>query len=152
MDEELIFSTLALLMDEVQWGDPEVGFVTTSRRVKLWNDVPFELKPVCYQAEWGDSVGQISGMPYKTILEANWIIYQDSAQDPNTPGAILNNLIIEGVYEALAPKPADPGFHDERNTLGGLVYHCFIQGRLFKAPGDIDGQGMMVIPIKLLVP
>jgi hypothetical protein len=155
MNEELILYTLAQRMADVRWareGDPaEVRrFVTMSRRVELFSDCPAQ--PACYQAEHGDMVAKVTGMPYKTVLEAKWIIYQNVAQDPNQLGAVENNLIIGGCYRALAPRPDDPGFHDRRNTLGGLVHHCFISGNLFKDPGDLDGQGMMVIPIKVLVP
>lgn len=157
MDEEAIMSALAERMDDVRWtrqGDaPDARrFVTVSRRVKLFSDVPATSQPACFQAEWGDDEGQVSGMPYKTVLGANWIIYQCVNKDKNAIGAVENNLIIDGVRRALAPRPIDRGFQDKRNTLNGLVYHCFISGRLFKDPGDIDDQGMVVVPIKLLVP
>lgn len=155
MNEELILFTLAQRMELVSWqrvgpDEPVRQFVTMSRRVVLFSDCPAQ--PACYQAEHGDTVAQVTGMPYKTIIEAKWIIYQNVAQDPTQLGAVENNLIIEGCYRALAPLPNDPGFPYKRNTLGGLVHHCFISGALFKDPGDLDGQGMMVIPIKLLVP
>lgn len=154
MNEELIFYTLAERMAAVRWtrlGDdePERQFVTMSRRVVLFGECPAQ--PACYQAEHGDQVAQVTDMPYKTILEAKWIVYQNVAQDPLALGAVENNLIIQGCYEALKPLPNDPGF-PKRNTLGGLVHHCYISGQLFKDPGDLDGQGMMVVPIKLLVP
>lgn len=155
MNEELIFYTLAQRMADVSWqrsgdGEPVRQFVTMSRRVELFSDCPAQ--PACYQAEHGDTVAQVTGLPYKTTLEAKWIIYQNVAQDPKALGTVENNLIIEGCYRALAPRPTDPGFPFKRNTLDGLVHHCFISGNLFKDPGDLDGQGMLIIPIKLLVP
>ena len=154
MDEEAIFVALAERMTEVVWLENAVekSFVTTDRRVRLFSDVPVEQQPACFQAEHGDTYQQVSNLPYKVILEANWIIYQAPGMDLNVRGAILNNLILKGCREALKPKPQDEGWFDERNTLNGLVYHCFISGRVFKDPGDIDGQGMIVVPIKLLVP
>ncbi len=157
MDEELILYTLALRMADVRWtrsGDaPDARrFITVSRRVKLFSDVAFAQQPACFQAEWGDDSAQVTGMPYKTVIQANWIIYQCVGKDKNALGAIENNLILNGVRRVLAPTPSDRGFPDNRNTLGGLVHHCFISGRIFKDPGDIDDQGMMVVPIKLLVP
>lgn len=154
MNEELILFTLAQRMQEVRWtrqgvDEPERKFVTMSRRVVLFGECPAQ--PACYQAEHGDQVAQVTGMPYKTIIEAKWIVYQNVAQDPKALGAVENNLIIQGCYDVLAPKPTDPGW-PKRNTLDGLVHHCYIGGQLFKDPGDLDGQGMMVIPIKLLVP
>lgn len=156
IDDELIFYTLAQRMAATRWtrtGESvERKFKTVSRRVKLFSDVAAPQQPACFQAEWGSDEQQVTNLPQKTSLLANWIIYQAVGNDDKALGAVENNLILRGVREALAPQPDDPGFLDRRNTLGGLVYHCYISGRLFKDPGDIDGQGMMVVPIKLLVP
>lgn len=157
IDEELILYTLALRMADVRWarsGDAVDArrFQTTSRRVAHFSDVTSDMQPACYQAEHTTTEEQRTGLPYKTTLEANWIIYQCVGRDKAAIPAIENNLIIKGVREALAPRPNDTGFQDKRNTLGGLVHHCFISGRIFKDPGDIDDQGMLVVPIKLLVP
>lgn len=157
MNDELIMWTLAQLMAEVRWtvpGDvtPDTHrFKTITRRIRLFADVGTDQQPWCGQAEHGLMEAQITDMPYKTTMEANWIVYQATAQDDKAIGAITNNLIMQGVRKVMAPKPKDIGW-PKRNTLGGLVYHCFISGRVFKDPGDIDGQGMMVIPLKLLVP
>ena len=157
VDEETVLYTLAERMALVRW--ERVGeaqdhrrFITISRRVKLFSDVPGRSQPACYQAEHGTTEDQITGMPYRSIVEANWIIYQDVSKDKKGIGAIENNLILGGIRAALAPFPQDPGYSNERNTLNGLVHHCYISGKIFKDPGDIDGQGMMVIPIKVLVP
>lgn len=157
IDEELILSALALRMIEVRWqreGDAVDArrFKTISRRVRLFADVPTSEQPACFQAEWRSVEEQRTGLPYKTTLEANWIIFQAIGKDKNALGAVENNLIIGGCRRALAPLTSDPGFPDQRNTLGGLVHHCFISGAIFKDPGDIDDQGMLVIPIKVLVP
>lgn len=156
MDEEVIFHRLAERMSLVTWirpGETKVNrFKTISRRVKLFSDVTASQQPACFQAEHADQVGQVTGMPYKSVLEANWIIYQNVSQDPNALGTVENNSILKGVMEALRPLPQDPGFLDNRNTLNGLVWHCYVQGRVFKDPGDIDGQGMLIVPIKVLVP
>jgi hypothetical protein len=37
-----------------------------------------------------------------------------------------------------------------RQTLDGLVFHCFIDGKILKGPGDIDGDGIAVMPMKIL--
>lgn len=153
IDDELIFYTLAQRMAAVRWTreSTELKFITISRRVKLFSDVDPQQQPACFQAEWATDEAEITGMPQKTILQANWIIYQCVARDSKALGAVENNLIISGCRAALAPLPDDPGF-PKRNTLGGIVHHCYIGGRIFKDPGDLDGQGMIVIPIKVLVP
>lgn len=157
VDEETILSTLFALTEQVTWrrsGDAsDRSFLTRSRRVKLFSDVSLSEQPACFQAEHGTTEEQVTGMPYKSVIEAAWVIYQAIAQEgPQIEGTVENNLILGGVRAALAPSPRDPGFFDKRNTLGGIVHHCFISGRVFKDPGDIDGQGMLVVPIKVLVP
>jgi len=157
IDEELIYATLFERVADVRWqrpGEEEAGrgFVTMSRRVKLFSDVPSTIQPACYQAEHTTIDGQVTGMPYKTTMIANWIVYQSVGKDKNAIPAQENNYIIRGIREALQPRPTDVGFLDRRNTLGSLVHHCFISGTIFRDPGDLDDQGMIVIPIKLLVP
>jgi hypothetical protein len=127
-------------------------FITISRRIRLFSDVSAQQQPACFQTEWASDEQQVTGMPYKTTLMAAWTVFQCIAKDHNALGTVENNLIIGGCRAALAPLPTDPGFPYKRNTLNGLVHHCFISGRIFKDPGDIDDQGMIVIPIKLLVP
>ena len=158
IDEEPIMYALASLMTSVRWtsaGDVSQDtrkFLTVSRRVKLFSDVPTDQQPACFQAEWASEEVQVSGMPYKTTLMANWIVFQAVAKDPAALGSVENNHILKGIRRVLEPQPNDRGYPDRRNTLNGLVHHCFISGRIFKDPGDIDAQGMLVIPIKLLVP
>ena len=158
IDEELILATLFERVASVSWlreGDDPAQprtFVTTDRRVRLFADVPSNQHPACFQAEWGTDELQQSNLPYKATITANWIVFQCVGKDKKAKGTIENNLILGGIRKALAPLPSDPGFHDKRNTLGGLVYHCFISGRIFKDPGDIDDQGMIGVAIKLLVP
>jgi hypothetical protein len=157
IDEELILFTLAQRMADVRWarvGDEpdQRRFITVSRRIRLFADVPSAEQPACFQTEWATDEAQVTGMPYKTTIMAAWTIFQAMGKDKKALGTVENNLIIGGCRKALAPQPSDPGFLDKRNTLNGLVHHCFISGRIFKDPGDIDDQGMIVIPIKLLVP
>lgn len=153
---EAIFSALFALVSGITWTSIATNapqqFITTSRRVKLFSDVIAQQQPSLFQAEHDEQLGQVTNLPYKNTMGANWIIFQNVCADPNQQGAIENNLILDQVMAALAPVPSDPGFRDKRNTLGGLVHHCYVSGRLFKDPGDIDGQGMMVVPIKILVP
>lgn len=151
MTREEIYTALFNLTSSITWGSPARTFKERSRRVKLFSDVPKTQQPALYQAEHAEVSTQVSNLPYKRTFAASWIVYQAVGSDPKAVPAIENNLILDALYAAIAPVPADRG-HPQRNTLGGLVYHCFIDGEIFKDPGDIDNQGMMVIPIKLLVP
>lgn len=151
VDREAIFTTLIALAKEATWGTVKPRkFLEISRRVKLFSDAA--LQPSLFQAEHAEEVVQINKLPYKWLLKVNWIVYQNTGKSPSAVPAIENSLILSAIEEVLKPKPVDPGFPDERNTLNGLVWHCYMEGQIFKDPGDIDNQGMLVIPIKLLVP
>jgi hypothetical protein len=39
-----------------------------------------------------------------------------------------------------------------RNTLGGTVYNCRIDGKILKDPGDLDGDALLIVPVKLVLP
>lgn len=162
VSREAVFSALFALTEGVQWEPypgvtPVIGLKTRERTVRLFSDVGTPSQPYLAQAEHSEDSQQVSNMPYKRVWDAQWIMYHRAADNQSldnktrTP-SMFTNQMIDAFEAALAPKPRDPGFLDKRNTLSGLVYHCFIQGRIFKDPGDIDKQGMIVIPIKLLVP
>lgn len=132
---------------------PDVkSFVTRTRRIKLFSDVASSEQPWIGQAEHDEQSAQRSGLPYKRVWNAQWMVYHQAGLEPGYEPTIWNNLIIDALELALAPKITDPGFLDGRNTLSGLVYHCFIDGRIFKDPGDIDNQALIIIPISILIP
>lgn len=152
---EAIYAALRKRMDLVTWtrSDGSVhSFKTMTRRIKMFDKVSPDQQAWCGQAEYGEQEEKKSGLPYKAVLEAHWLIYQCVARDPKAEATIENNLIVAAVKKALDPLPQDPGYYEERNTLNGLVYRCSVQGRIFKDPGDIDGQGLILVPIRILVP
>lgn len=138
-----------LLVANTQWqyggqGSPK-GFAETNRRVKLWGDP--QIKPSMFMAEHEEYTEQKTGLPYKRSFKVKLIIYQDTAQAPGVAGSQENDRILDAVEAALIPTDGQ-----QRQTLGGIVHHCFVEGNTFKDPGDLDGQGMMVVPITMLVP
>jgi len=54
------------------------------------------------------------------------------------------NTILDALEAALNPA------NGARQTLGGLVSHCRIEGAVLKDPGDLDGDGLLWVPIKIL--
>ena len=76
-------------------------------------------------------------------------IYVD-AHDPGAIGAAALNAIMDALDAGLAPAGADGVLG--RNTLGGAAYRCSIQGKPLKDPGDLDGDGLLVVPIRIVLP
>lgn len=158
MNREAIFQALFDLTQGVQWNvgtelAPVLqGFNTRTRRIALFSDVADKQQPWLGQSEHSEQISQVSRMPYKLTLGAQWVVYHVAGKQPNGIPTVRNNQILDALQQAIAPKKTDPGYPDQRNTLGGLAYHCYFDGEIFKDPGDIDNQAMMVIPIKILVP
>lgn len=143
---EPIFGALFDLASSLSWGSPSQTFAFTSRRVKLFDDLAGQFPALC-QAEHDEMHSQEIGMPPIRKLTASWIIYTQAGKDPNTVPATDINNIIDAV-EAILPDGSD----GEWQALGGLVYSCMIEGKVFKDPGDLDGTGLLIIPITITIP
>ena len=126
------------------------AFVTVSRR----NQNPEGLSPIStpalflveHQDNWDRRQGY--NIPPVRSLAAVAIIYIDSGADQNAiPGSFIN-ATLESIETAFAP--------DNRQTntftLGGLVQACFLDGPSTRGSGDVTGKGLVVVPIRILIP
>lgn len=121
------------------------------RRLKLWGDVQPAERPACFIFEGGDEEITFNNQNAvsRTTLNVKLFVYID-AKDPAIIGATALNNIMDALQSAFAPAGADMQFG--RNTLGGLAYLCRIIGKPFKDPGDIDGDGILIVPIQIILP
>lgn len=119
-----------------------------ARRVKLWTGVPPDERPAFFQFEGGKEewTWKNSGNP-NVLLEATWFIYT-SCPDPEI-GATILNQVLNSLTNCLLPDQAD--ITTGKQTLGGLVQYVRISGSVTRVPGDIDGDGMAMVPIKMLM-
>lgn len=138
-DREAIMTALFDLVKDL----PQ--FVTTSRRAKLLKDVSTEQQPALFQEEGpGETIKyQAEGLPALSYIYVDLGFYA-RIPDDKAPGEVLNPL-IDAVCTALAPDE-----DEERQTLGGLVCHCRIDGKILKNEGLLDGQASVVIPVEIL--
>lgn len=75
------------------------------------------------------------------------IIYSDVGNDDNAiPASAINNLLDAIDVKLLPDSPMG------KCTLGGLVQSVVIDGEVIKAPGDITGKSLAILPIKILLP
>ncbi len=139
-----IFQALFALGAAAVWGDPACGFAYASRRVRLFDDLP--ATPALCQAEHEEEVEQAAGQPPRRRLYAAWTVHHATG-DPDAVPAVANNLILDALDTALAPDSPDGCC-----TLGGLVAHAWIEGKVLKDPGDLDGRALLVVPVVMLVP
>jgi hypothetical protein len=120
-------------------------FKTTGRRLVLWSLV--NEQPALFLRHVNDDYPPRStGMPPRITIECEaWIYVKDP--DPDAEPEIDLNNVLDAIEAAIQPPPAY-----ENQTLGGLVQHCWIEGRVEIHPGDMDGQCIAVVPIRMLVP
>lgn len=124
--------------------------VGPARRLRLWGDVPAVSRPACFLFEGSPETYSWSetAVPKRTI-EAKLFIYLN-AKDPSTIGASLVNAVLDALDAAFALAGSD--VVSGRHTLGGAVYNCHIEGKVLKDPGDLDGDALLIVPIKVVLP
>ena len=146
MSAEDIYQALFDLTEDLVWSPSGGGLAHRARRVETFDDLPAQ--PALCQAETDEMVAQTTGLFAATTLNANWLIYHQAGKDDDAIPATTTNAILDAV-KALFADPGDPTF---AQTLGGLVHKCAIEGRIQKFQGDLDGQSLIVVPIKILIP
>ncbi|MGC1557095.1 MAG: hypothetical protein WA745_06095 [Methylovirgula sp.] len=60
------------------------------------------------------------------------------------------NGVMDALDSAFALSGPDLAFG--RNTLSGAAYSCRIDGKVLKDPGDLDGDALLVVPVKITLP
>jgi hypothetical protein len=73
-----------------------------------------------------------------------------NAKDPSIAGAALLNGVMDAFDAAFSLSAGDIILG--RNTLGGAVYNCRVDGKVLKDPGDLDGDALLIVPVKLVLP
>lgn len=155
-DRETVLNGLLTVLGTVTFAVPlGMRAVTTwastpSRRLKLWNQIEPEHKPCLFQVEHDEDYqqserGNSVGLPRKTVLDVSLVCYFKASDDE--PGGPTINTIIKAIEDKFKPDSPQNTF-----SIGGLVYRCWIQGKVFKDPGDIDNDGILIVPVKILMP
>ena len=141
-------SSIAALMSIVANGYPwKLG---PARRLKLWSDVPAASRPACFLFEGSQETYSWSESAFpKRIIEVKLFIYLN-AKDPSVSGAALLNGVMDALDTTFALSGRDLALG--RHTLGGTVYNCRVDGKVLKDPGDLDGDAILIVPVKLILP
>ncbi len=130
-------------------------FATTSRRMQILTDIASANKPALYLDEEFETHSR-DKHPVPAVRHINYKVYiftqadQSIGSDPaDVPVTQMNNIfdLIDPLQDGIL-KPDDT--LQNRQTLGGLVYDCYIEGVVNKIPGDLDNQGVITIPIRVI--
>jgi hypothetical protein len=139
MDREAIYSALFDLLK----GAAE--FQTASRRLKHWSDVPAADQPALFQAQRREIVEGEPGLPRIHMLHVDAYIYANTGDSDLSPGEFLNPL-LDAIEAALAPNPIT-----NKQQLGGLVEHVWVEGEIETDEGTLGDQGVCIVPIVIKV-
>ena len=143
MDSESIYQALFNRLSGID------GFVTTSRRLRHFNNVQTEERPALFVTQGNQTEVPVKGLDAKVELEAEVYIYIHET-DKAIPPSVQLHQMIDRVRKAIAP---DFPEMCEYQTLGGLVEHCWIEGTIevFEAVENmLDDQGIAIVPIRIL--
>lgn len=123
-------------------------FVTISRRLRVFDDVSSDEQPAAFVVEHDETYEQPSrGLPPKRIMNLSVFCYA-RAEIGGIVGGTIVNAIVQAIEQALLPDDQQA----QVCTLGGLVHWCRIEGRVFKDPGDLDAQAMVIVPVRVMLP
>lgn len=122
------------------------GIEKVTRKFKMWTDVPTNERPQLHILEQDENIEQSFNVtPSKTTLKLSLFLYTTTTDD--APGIVEINNLLDVIDAALAPVPVI-----NVQNLGGIVANCYIKGKIIKEAGELDGDGMAIIPIEILIP
>jgi hypothetical protein len=121
-------------------------FAYTSRRLKHWTDLQPAEKPALMVIQKNETAHRIHGFPPKWTLEVDIYVYCQAPDEYKSASTVLNPL-IDAIESALAPPP-----YAEVQTLGGLVDHCWIEGKTQTDEGALQGDAVCILPVFIMVP
>jgi hypothetical protein len=150
--EEVLNAILASVQAMV-FSTPIAGqttWLTTGRRLRLWSDVPGDSQPAAYvvEHEEHDEYRNL-GVNRRRLNPRIWCYAR--TDDPSIVGGSIINDWLEAFDQMFGMKSAT-NFSTGGNTLGDLVYFCRLEGRVFKDPGDIDNQALLIVPLVVEMP
>lgn len=155
IDRNAVKNALLARLATATFAEPVNGFSTwaqpPSRRLKLFNKVDPSAQPACFLVQHREAYLQSGvGTLARRYLDMGVWCYAPTG-DEGTIGDQYLDLMEAGIEATLTPDSP------QRNelTLGGLVYWCRItrdDGLFVRDPGDIDGQALLVLPIRILLP
>jgi hypothetical protein len=121
------------------------SFVTIGRRLRHWSDVGAAEQPALFMTQKSENAEERQPLPVKWRASVDLYLSTQAPDELTSPATVLN-LLLDAVEAALAP---DPVGHVQ--TLGGLVSHCWIAGRIQTDEGVLGGQAVAIVPVEILV-
>lgn len=135
---EDVYATLFGLTSKIE------GVKIRSRKLTHWTDCP-EF-PAVYMHQLPETVVKTGrGIPSIHTLHVEFYVYV-KVPGNDDPAPHVNRL-VDAVCDAVAP--AIPGAFNKQ-TLGGLVQDCWVDGDIMNDEGVLGETGVAIIPVSIL--
>ena len=125
------------------------GFATASRRLRHWSDVAAAEQPALFMAQKSETAEQKRGLPTKWTCDIDAYLYCRAPDELTPPTAVLNPL-LDAIEAALAPASGGDAAANVQ-TLGGLAFQAWINGKIETDEGTLGGQSVAIVPIRIIV-
>lgn len=120
------------------------NFKTASRRLEHWDDVAPADQPALFLALRREEVTTAPpGTNPVSKITADCYLYANTGADRTIAPSTILNPLVDAIFAALVPDNAVTN----KQTLGGLVQHCWIEGEIRTDEGVLGPQGVVIIPI-----
>jgi hypothetical protein len=124
-------------------------WVTASQKLKLWGEVDVTLRPAVFLVSHSEEDEYRGlGLYRRRLRLAAWCYTRCSETDI---GDTQLDTIMDS-FEATFGQAAVDNFSTNECTLGGLVYFVRIDGKVFRDPGDLDNDAMLIVPLLVEMP
>ncbi len=126
-------------------GATGVNTPPSSRRFKTWEQVDKVEMPALFTMQRQETAVYRRGLPIKWELMVDVFLYVTGGNDPDAVLSTQINQMLDAIETALQPQNGA-----DTQTMGGLVYHCSIEGAVEVFEGVLDSLGVVIIPIKIV--
>lgn len=123
-----------------------------SRRLKLWGRIDSSQQPTAFLVQHREGYIGRTGLPPRRYLDLGIWAYAPSGEDSDVGDEYLD--IMETAIEGALVRDSS-ALGEWPVQFGQTVYYARIdrtEGLLIRDPGDIDGQALLVLPVRVLLP
>ena len=120
---------------------------TASRRLRHWDDVADTDCPALFLVAKNETPQRTLPLPSKRTFHADIYVYVKADQASDAVPASELNPVIDAIEEALQAEKISG-----RQTLGGVVHDCYIDGTIETDEGLLGSVAAALIPVVILLP
>lgn len=151
VNRQALWDAVAAWFQAITDADGAKVFRTFYKSAKSWAQVPPENCPSANLDPITEQWLVRQGLPPKLTMTALLRVYVVTNQDGDDVLNVDANAILNPIIDAVANAIIIDDPASECATLGGLVSHCAIQGKLERFSGTLANEAVAVIPIVIVV-